>query len=438
MNNPFRKDDAHEFKPAIAEIEENPSSPVGGVTFWIIIAVIVFSGLWLCLGKVDVVVSARGSAIPVGDVKILQPLDTGVVGAILCREGDYVGKGQVLMEIDPSTTAPELESKRKLLAFTELERMRLSSVLEKKPFRPDPARYDRDLIRMQQAILAATVGSLEKQIETRRTELIKIGEEITAAEKERDLNRDLLASGADRKKRMEAVLDIIARDDYEKVVNDVRTYANAIEQLGHKLEQLRQRKNQIAGEIAFIDEDFCKTTLKEFSEKDKQVSELRAEIEKTSFRNAKQRILSPVDGHVATLFVHTIGGVVTPAQKLITVVPATTPLTIKATVLNRDIGFVKEGMAASIKVDAFDFQKYGLIDGTVKVVSRHSIEDERLGPVYEVYIHPSQSHLVVGGRKTPLSSGMSLTAEIRVGERRIIEFFIYPLIRYLDEGIKVR
>ncbi len=129
---------------------------------------------------------------------------------------------------------------------------------------------------------------------------------------------------------------------------------------------------------------------------------------------------------------------VTPAQKLMTVVPRSAPLVIKATVLNKDIGFVKEGMPVSVKIDTFDFQKYGILKGVVRNISKHSTEDEKLGPVYEVFIDPINTTLLVEGKQVPMTSGMSLTAEVKVSKRRIIEFFIYPLVKYLDEGIKVR
>jgi len=136
--------------------------------------------------------------------------------------------------------------------------------------------------------------------------------------------------------------------------------------------------------------------------------------------------------------VHTIGGVVTPAEKLILIVPKDAPLIIKATVLNKDIGFIKEGMTAELKIDTFDFQKYGLIDAVVSHVSDDAIEDEKLGPVYEVYLKPKKNYLMVKGKKEYLSSGMSVTAELKVGQRRVINFFLYPLIKYLDEGMSVR
>jgi hemolysin D len=115
-----------------------------------------------------------------------------------------------------------------------------------------------------------------------------------------------------------------------------------------------------------------------------------------------------------------------------------TPLSIQATVLNKDIGFVKVGMPVAIKVDTFDFQKYGTLKGKVMQVDKDSKDDPKQGPVYTVYVEPLQQSLLVDGRWQKLSTGLTLTAEIRTGQRRIIEFFIYPLIKHLDEGMSVR
>jgi len=434
----FRKDDAYEFKPTMAEIEERPANPLGRIVFWIIVATMVFFATWMCIGKIDVVVSARGMVIPEGDVKILQPLDTGVVSAILCREGDFVKKDQVLMEIDPSITAPELDSKKKSLQYLELEKMRLNAAIGKGGFSPDKKTHDAESIRTQQELYRSSVEGLREQLDAKRAELHKTEEEIKAAARDRVYNTSLLDIAKEREKRLKEVADIISKSEYEKALNDVLTYGNTIEQLSHKLEELAQQKSQILHEIAYITESFRTTTLKEYSDKHKAATEINAEIDKTNFRNEKQKILSPVDGYVSNLYFHTIGGVVTPAQKLMTVVPFDTPLVVKATVLNKDIGFVKDGMPVSIKIDAFDFQKYGIVNGTMRSISKHSTDDEKLGPVYEVFITPLETTLLVEGKRVPITSGMSLTAEIKVGKRRIIEFFIYPLIKYLDEGIKVR
>jgi hemolysin D len=431
-------DDAHEFKPTMAEIEESPAHPLGKMVFWTVIGTMVFFCLWLYFGKVDVVVTARGTVIPEGDVKVLQPLDTGVVSAILCREGDLVKKGQVLMEIDPSITGPELESKKNRLNFLELEQGRLDSTLAGKEFSPDARKHDREVVRRQHELHASTAASLARQLESKKAELRRIVEEMGAAEKEKAYASSHLDLDAAKEQRLKPVLDIIARSEYEKVADDMLMHRRTIDVAISKLEQLGHQKDQVAQDMGYIEESFRVAALKEFADKQKQSTELQAEIDKTRFRNEKQRILSPVDGSISGLFFHTIGGVVTPAQKLMTVVPLGAPLVAKAVVLNKDIGFVREGMAVSVKIDTFDFQKYGILNGVTRSVATHSTEDEKLGLVYEVFITPLETHLLVDGVKTPVISGMSLTAEIKVGKRRIIEFFIYPLIKYLDEGIKVR
>ena len=120
------------------------------------------------------------------------------------------------------------------------------------------------------------------------------------------------------------------------------------------------------------------------------------------------------------------------------VMPSTEQQKDLAKVLNQDVGFVEVGMPVSIKVDTYNFQKYGILSGEVILVSPNSIEDERLGQVYEVYIKPIDTTLMVEGNEQQIKAGMTTTNEIKIGKRRIIEFFIYPLIKYLDESIKVR
>ena len=135
---------------------------------------------------------------------------------------------------------------------------------------------------------------------------------------------------------------------------------------------------------------------------------------------------------------HTVGNVVTPAERLAVIVPPDSPLLIKALVSSRDVGFITPSMKVSIKIDTFEFQKYGIIDGELTHVSKDSIEDQYMGLMYETLVRPERISLRVDGQESEITNGMGVTAEIKVGKRRIIEFFIYPLIRYLDEGIKVR
>ena len=433
-----KEDDSHEFRPIIAEIEEEPVSPLGRSTFWIITAVIFFTGIWMFVGKVDIVVSGRGEVIPDGEIKILQPLDTGVISKILAKEGDFVKKGQILMEIDPSTVQPMLQSMQTNLNHTRLEINRLKAATDGGlPILPTIT-IAPELAKTQKDIYSASVSSLNDQIASKKIELNKIESQINSENTEKNSSQHLLDINLAKEKRLKTVLDIIAKNQYEETLENISTYTSKINEAGYKIEELNHQKNQVLKEIAYLKENFRAENFKEISDKQKAAAQLEGQIKEASFKNTRQKITSPVNGYVVDLSAHTIGGIVTPAQKLVSIVPANSPLIIKSRILNKDIGFIKEGQPVSIKIDTFDFQKYGILKGIVKQISRNSIKDDKEGLVYEVYIKPVNSILMIEGRKQSISSGMSLTSEIKVGNRRIIEFFIYPLIKYFNEGISVR
>jgi len=335
----FKENDEHEFKPILAEIEDRPLNPLGGIIFWTVIIFMFVASLWLYFGKVDIVVTARGQIIPDGEEKIVKSLEKGVVYSVNVEEGEFVKQGQTLAIIKPAEHEPglELNNLREEAAITQ--------------------------------------------------------ERIAAAQYK-------LSIAQDEKNRLAQVADILPKTRYDEANKEVSSLSHEIAGLTASLAEINNKKEQIEKQI--------------------------------------QTIKAPIDGYVNTIKIHTIGGVVAPTEELMTVVPKDAKLKIKATVLNQDIGFVENGMPASIKVDTFNFQKYGILDGEVTLVSPNSIEDEKLGPVYEVYIKPKKTKLMVEGTEQSIMVGMTTTNEIKIGKRRIIEFFIYPLIKYLDESIKVR
>lgn len=154
--------------------------------------------------------------------------------------------------------------------------------------------------------------------------------------------------------------------------------------------------------------------------------------------NKSQVLTSPVDGTVQTVAVTTVGGVVTSAQPVVTIVPENAELIIEADVLNKDIGYVFVGQEVSVKLDTFSFQKYGTVDGKIIYVSPSAVEDERKGLVYKIKVAIERTSFNVNGADVPISSGMSGTAEIKLEERRIIEFFLEPVFEYFDDSLKVR
>ena len=434
----FDTNDKHEFRPLLVEIEERPLNPLGRSLLWIIVAIIFFGALWLYFAKIDIVVSARGKVVPVGDVKIVQPIETGVISKISVREGDYVRKGQLLVEIDPSVTKTNLESKVKNLVLLKLEIARIEALIQKKAFRPEMPDVDEDLLKTQKLIYETTKREYRQQLDVIRQQMLQVKQQMESEKVDLDRLKQHLQNSKKKENDLLQVIDIIAKHEYDEAHKQSVEYEEQIKIKRHNLKQLAEKLSELEKKETLTKQEYRNRLLDELTKKRKEARLLSAEIEAIKFHNKKQFIVSPVDGYVSKIMVHTVGGVVTPAEKLMYIVPKEAPMVIKAMVLNKDIGFVKEGMDAELKIDTFDFQKYGLIDAVVTHVSDDAVEDEKLGPVYEVYLKPEKNYLTVKGKKEYLSFGMSVTAELKVGERRVINFFIYPLIKYLDEGMSVR
>ena len=430
--------DRHEFKPLLVEIEEEPLNPLGRLIFWVIICALLFTSLWLYFGRVDVVVSARGKVIPAGEVKTVQPLTTGVVRKILVEAGQLVEAGDLLMEINPSDTEPELASMRDDLKQANLEIERLEALLGGKSFAPTAELYDADQLVIQQQRYRAAVESLAGQIRAKKNELNQVESELDGVRKSIEQNTYLLDVGRRRQARLEPVRDLISRDDFERAQTDVVDYENRLSADKYKLEELQAEKAKLQQQLGLIETENRQTLLEDLTKKRQEKLYLQAKIERTDFVNARQQIRSPVRGHVSQLLVHTVGGVVTPAEKLAVIVPVDSRPMIRTQVLNKDVGFVAPGMEVAVKIDTFEFQRYGMLRGKLVKVARDSVEDEHLGLVYDAWVEPLETSLNVDGVETPLSTGMTVTAEIKVGKRRLIEFFVYPLIKYLNEGTSVR
>ena len=159
---------------------------------------------------------------------------------------------------------------------------------------------------------------------------------------------------------------------------------------------------------------------------------------KTTQRTTLQRLVAPIDGIVTQLSVHTVGGVVRPAQELMKIVPQEDNLEVEAWIQNKDIGFVQEEQKAEIKVDAFPFTKYGTLDATIVDISNDAVSDENKGLVYASRVILERTKILVGDKLVNLTPGMSVTVEVKTGKRRLIEYFLSPIMQHTDESIRER
>jgi len=191
-------------------------------------------------------------------------------------------------------------------------------------------------------------------------------------------------------------------------------------------------------EILALDAEARRQALAEVQDAKRQRQAMEQELTKATGLNARQVLYAPVAGEVQQLVVTTIGGVVTEAQPLMMVVPKGAKLEAEVNVENKDIGFVREGQVAEIKVHTFPFTRYGVIDAKVTGITRDVVEDEKRGLVYKMRLEMAKLSLMVDGKEVGLSPGMAVSAEVKTGKRRLIEYFLSPLIQHVYESVRER
>jgi len=433
-----------DFLPAALALRDTPVHPAPRVAMWIIMLFALLALLWATLGQIDIVATAPGKIIPNGRTKVIQPMETARVAAIHVRDGQKVRAGQVLIELDATQAgADSTRLSEDLLAehlATARARAMLAAMAGGKPVLEA-------LPGVGAAKLADEARLLEGEFQEYQARLNRLSAEIERRQAELRTTREMVA-----KLVQTAPIARGRAEDYKGLVqqNFVSRHGflekeQAAIELERDLATQRARQEEIQATLvesirqreALVAET-RRATLAQLHEAQARASGLGQEVVKARDRNRHMRLTAPVEGTVQQLAVHTVGGVVTSAQPLLVVVPEENALEVEAMLQNKDVGFVREGQPVEIKVETFPFTKYGVIPGEVVQVSSDAIQDEKLGLYYAARVRMHRTTLRVDGRNVNLGPGMAVTAEVKTGRRRVIEYFLSPLIQYGQESLRER
>lgn len=463
-----RPDTARQFLPAALEILETPASPAGRMIGGTIILFFAIALAWAVVGHVDIVATAQGKIVPTGRTKTIQPLETGIVSAIHVRDGDNVSAGQVLIELDQTVTQAERRRVAQDLVLAELDVARLSALRDSFDALDEPHELlaptgaaVADVARTRSAMLAQAseqvtkLASVNKQIAQKRAEV----DSVLAAIAKIDASLPLVEETASvRRKAMEIQYgNRIAYLDAQTRFLDQQNDRTVQER---KLAEIKAARQALEEQLAQTKSGFERQVLSDLSDAQKKVDEFSQDLVKAERKAEEQVLRSPIDGTIQQLAVHTVGGVVTPAQQLMIIVPAESRLEAEAMIPNRDIGFVSAGQYAEIKIDTFNFTRYGLLHGKVTSVSQDAIvkdkpssktgdmsksgalsdtsEPEGQELLYSARVSLDESQMQIEDRLVNLAPGMAVTVEIKTGTRRIIEYLMSPLLRYRHESLRER
>src|SRR5262249_32457299 len=374
-----------------------------------------------------------------GYSKVIQPYETGVIASIHVLDGQVVRRGQILIELDPTQNRADRDRAANEYRAAKVDAARLRALIAGRSTFDEPS-GDPPYIALQQQLLRdqlteyqARVGAAQHLIHQRRAALGQTKENI----------RRLEATVPMEDERADAYKKLLEHDAATKL-----DFLQAEQQRIDKTQELAgQRKKLVQDAAALLEAEknyrvtvteFQQTKQAELSTIETKAASLSQEVTKAGQKADLQRLTSPIDGVVQQLAVHTVGGVVTPAQQLLIVVPHEHPVEAEAQVENKDVGFVKEDQPVEIKVETFPFTLYGTIPGKVVSVSDDAAPIEKVGLVYPTRVSMDRSTIQVEGKQVNLSPGMAVTVEIKTGKRRLIEYLLSPLLKSVKESLRER
>ena len=412
----FNKEEA-EFLPAALSLQEAPASRSLRWTARILMAMVVFALAWSLVGRMDIVVAAGGKVIASSHTKTIASVDVASVKAILVSEGQSVKAGDVLVELDASSSDAERDKAADAMAQARLQAARAAAMIQA-------------LESMQAPELPEIAGVTAAQWQSVRSQLRGQFEDVRAK----------LARFDDEIAHYRTALHLATQraSDYRVLMEEHSVSRHAWmekEQARVDLQgQLTDTRNQRTGLITQSRKDAHDSRL----EAEKIIEAAQQDRRRADEHSRLLKLVSPVDGTVQQLAVHTVGGVVPAAQPLMQVVPQGSEVEVEALLENKDVGFVEIGQRAEVKIDAFDYTKYGTVPARVIHVSRDAIPDEKKGLIYSARVVLDKNSLQVDGRQVAISPGLSVNVEIKTGTRRVIEYVLSPLIRHQKEALHER
>ena len=426
-----------EFLPSALALQMAPVSPAGRRVARILLSLLLALLLWSVVGRIDIIVNGTGKIIPSERSKTIASVETARVNGLFVKEGQSVVTGDLLIELDTR--------------MSDRER--------------DKAIGDRETALLQVARSRALLSSIKAK---RRVPMV--GVEGLSAERLANARHHLESQWLDFEAKLTRLDGAIARYKRQlplitERVNDYRVLARDHDVSLHAWQEKEQELIELEGNLADAANqrrahitETSKNAEDALNEGLRQAQSFGQDAERAAAHSDLLHLRAPVSGTVQQLTVHTVGGVVQSAQPIMVIVPRQHLLEVEAFIENKDVGFVKEGQHARVKIETFDYTKYGTLSGRVSHVSRDAIESNTQtgsgasaqahqeetkkelpkGPVYAIKVVLDKSAMTIDGRQVALSPGMSVSIEIKTGSRRIIEYFLSPLMKHAHESFNQR
>jgi hemolysin D len=443
---PKRLADEAAFLPAALSIQETPVHPAPRRLAYVIMAGFACVLGWAILGEVDIVAVAPGRIVVSERTKLVQPLERSAVRRVLVADGDTVAEGQPLIELDPTNAVADKASVEEQMRAQESDSLRARALLEaldaglRSPRPPIPDTWSTQEVAAVRAQLAAEWNDVAAKLEKQASEVARRQAEVSTA---RELIGKLESTLPLAREREKDVARLVAegfmashagQDRTRERIELERDLATQRARLAEAQAGLRESE---AARAAYLAE--TRRILRERqAQADLKRGQLAQERAKATMREQLTVLRASVSGTVQQLAVHTSGGVVTEAQTLMVIVPREAEVTAEVTVENKDVGFVIAGQVAEIKLETFPFTRYGTIPATVTRMAADAVADEKRGAFFPATLTLAKKTIDIDGKAVRLAPGMNVTAEIKTGRRKVIDYLLSPIREMGAESLHER
>ena len=443
---------ALEFQPDAIEIEERPVPKAARYTLYALIALIICAILWATFSRVDRIVSTQGKLVTSDPLMLLQPLETSIIRDIHVEVGDNVSAGDVLVTLDPTFTTADVSQVQARLKSLQAEIYRLEAEYA---FETQLFPGDNDLSleeELQRSLFQARQIEYSARIENFRDRLATVEASLDTNQKE----REGLAERDNVLKQIEEIFGELQDRQAGSKLRYLEAYErrllvkNNLESIKSKTEELRRQAQSLRAEQEAFIEQWRREIIENLVKSRREFAQLQQELSKAERRSNLVVIKAPKDGVVLEIAQRSVGSVAKAAEPLVTLVPSEAILEAEIEINPSNIGYIKEGQEVQIKLSAFPFQRHGSLVGRLKTITENTVQgqgpnvDESGQPVPgggQKQVYRSRVEIVDKElRNLPdhfrLIPGMTLTGEIKIGDRNVMAYFLHPFLKGLDESIK--
>lgn len=454
---PKRLADEVAFLPAALSLQDTPVHPAPRRLAWLLMALFVIALLWAIFGKVDIVAVAPGRIVVSERTKVIQPLVTSVVKQVLVKDGDHVRAGQPLVELDGIAATADRSSVLEQLKSATIDTLRARAVQAMLPGgsagghvitgQPSAPLHPSGPVKAE-ADATKTAGQLAKDVEPQvrlqaQIEWSDIAARLAKLQSEAARRQAEMATARELVNKLETTVPMAQsrETDFKKLVQEGFISGHATQDKTRERVELErdlatQRARLLEAQAALNESAnnraaFLAELRHSLQERETQAelkrSQALQELAKATQREKLTTLTAPVDGTVQQLAVFTNGGVATEAQPLMVIVPDSAEVTAEVTLDNKDIGFVTTGQDVTIKLETFPYTRYGTVSASVKRVTADAVNDEKRGAIFPAVLTLKESVINVDGKSVNLGPGMNLTAEVKTGRRRVVEYLLSPI-----------